>query len=505
MGLFGGMQSAKVLTSSMRAPAIFRERLRCFAAVFAVALLVRLLYTFAVIPLFDLPVGPNHEDFHSSSDGYLDLARTLYDHHKLAFAPDQPPTTFRMPVFPFCVAVMRFFTGDFTLAVLLLNCIASAATVGLVSVLASRFFQRRSRIVSYSAAFFPLSIHYAATSFSDTMIGLTVVGYFAALLCMLSRPGPRTAIVGGLTLAIAILTKPMLTLFPPVLLMFVLFRRRITLRSTLLSIVIAAVGVSAWSGRNYLVTRTFIPISTGGGFNLLAGNYMVEESHDCNVSFKHGTQRALDQLSRETGRNWTPADLRPAGHFDFQPELDRVFGDAAVSMILSDPALLFRKIGVNATRFWYFSSSPNRGLMCAAIHFPVLVAAAIALVRLHRGHPLAVETIAVFITYYVLIYSVIIVHSTRFALPILLLLTPFAAHTIVHACTARGKKARKVSDEVLALVSIETSQDSPDRAGVEPDQGKRKGDQLVRPRRHVAQHKPLKNGHVVNKETLVGR
>lgn len=412
--------------SSPRKPAPVRAALM----VCAFALTLRLAFCFVVVPLCGIDMGPRTEDFYQSSDGYVDLAVTLMEHGRFSFDPDAPPSLFRCPGFPTVVGLMYLVVRDAGTALVLVNCLASAATAMLVYLLAYLIASARVALWSgLAAACLPLSVYYTAHGFADPFLALVVVAYALACVALIRRPSARMGALGGVVFALAVLTKPVVLPFAFLLVLFALLCHRRMLLPSLVSAAIGLVLVGGWTARNYALTGRFVPVSTGSGFNLLVGNLMIEVEGYADEVFDGGVALALDRVYHESGTRLTWSDLAPAGHYDFTPEMDGLFAASARRMIQDDPFLLVRKAWVNLGRFWWLSSTPLKSGANLIVNSAVLLLAVPGLCSIRTRKPLEVTWLGLFVTAYVGVYCLIIVSSSRFTLPVTALLLPFAVST----------------------------------------------------------------------------
>lgn|GEM_PF-2039203 len=398
---------------------------------FFAALAARLLFCFVAIPALGLNLGPARSDFHSSTDGYTTLAVNLIDHGVYAFAPDAAPTSYRGPAFPAALAIFYAAIGNIDIAVLLVNCLSSAATCVFVLLIARQLFG--TRVNGWWASpvvFFPLSIYYCANAFSDTFLALTVVAYIWSTIRLLRRPTHGNALIVSICFTLAALTKAVVLPIPLLLVAFTLLTKRPALKPAIVATVLGIALTGIWTARNYIVTNEFTPVTGGTGFNMLLGTYMIEESHDCDRSMKHGRKRALDYFA-STGEPILLDRLETNGHLDVPKDIDQRYGAVAVDIFKADPMLLVKKLGVGAVRFWYFSSSPTKSLANAVVNGGVLFLALVGLFVVPTDRCLAAVWLALFTLAFVFLYALIIIHSSRFSLPIVMALLPLATAPVV--------------------------------------------------------------------------
>jgi len=401
---------------------------RPLLTLFAIALVLRVLFCFIVVPFGSLPLAWNDRDFFRKYDGYLALADNVLRHGTLAFVGNGPPTIYRAPAYPAALAGTLLLIPDPVAATLVLNCIASALTCVVVGMLAVRLYGPGVSVwFLLPVALFPASFLYCCRPLSDVFLGLTLTLYLYALVLLAAQPTLGRALFVGMAFAVTALTKSTGLPLALVAVLYALFRRPSMLRPLLASLCLSALLIAPWSWRNYRVTGRWIPITGGAGFNLLVGNFMVESGEDPGRSFRYGLARAAEHVRDEYHLAVPESLSKGQGWWDVAPELDDAYGRAAVRMWLSDPWLLPRKVIVNAFRFFFFASGPwPRWALNAALNLATLVLAGVSLAGLVRRGSRTAELLIVMLAAYVVVYALIIVHTQRFAMPILMVLLPCA-------------------------------------------------------------------------------
>ena len=426
--------------------------------VFVLALTMRVGFCFIVVPAADLPIGPRSREFYTSTDGYVKLAVNLFEHGRYSFHPEGSPTTYRAPVYPFVLGLVNVLVADIGTTTLLVNCLASSLTCTLLGVLAAHIFGRnRALLLSMPATFFPLSVYYCTNALSDTFFALTIILYVVLALTMLADPSVSRAILAGGALGVATLTKGILVPFPLLFLGYAALRRPRAFKAVFTSSIVSVGLVAIWSARKYVVSGHVIPVSVGPGWSMLSGNYMIEVSRDAHTAVKYGEARALKRINATCGGSYTYGSLRPAGHWDIPHETDSLFFREALLMFREDPLLLPRKLGINAFRFWYFSNSPWKCHANLAVNGSVVLLALVGMFRVYRRAHRSVEFTVIVSLFFILVYSVVNVSSSRYGLPIVLLLTPFAGWPLMelvrrvcrsrHAAGTCGGKAVETTNE----------------------------------------------------------
>ncbi len=384
-------------------------------------------------------IGPDINDCRQSSDGYVILARNLNETGRFAFTPHASPTAHRGPAYPVAIAGAWHLTGSYRWAFLLVNLLAGTATVVLIYLIALRFYSPSAAFAGAAlAGVYPLHVYYTASSFSDTFLTAAfALLAWTTLVALRERNWPWIG-ASGVAYGLLMLTKPILALFPIALLPLVCIRRKWAvpvLAQTLIMVLV----VLPWLTRNRQVTGAGV-LSTGGGFNLLVGNYMIDHGGGCDAAFKAAVAEALGAARDSQGRPVPRTAIKTAGYLDVDPALDATFFHTAVGQYLERPTRLLRKMAVNLGRFWYFASSPVRCLLTALVNLPLLVLAGREWYRL-RGRPEIAWVIAA-VAYTWLTYAAIIVHS-RFYLAVMPLVLPFAAAGLLSLLSRRpGREPR---------------------------------------------------------------
>src|SRR4029079_12843221 len=99
------------------------------------------------------------------------------------------PSTHRAPLYPAALATGYFFKRDIVSVTFWVNCIVSALTCVALYVAVVPLLGDRSQLAfMLPVVFFPLSIYYCASSYSDTFVTFTVVVYIWTLLWLMAQP-----------------------------------------------------------------------------------------------------------------------------------------------------------------------------------------------------------------------------------------------------------------------------------------------------------------------------
>jgi 4-amino-4-deoxy-L-arabinose transferase-like glycosyltransferase len=199
---------------------------------------------------------------------YLTLAKSLAFHHVFSLDPQTlVPTAYRPPLYPALIALLWWRESPPLLAVLLIQAMLGALTVGLVYLIARDVFDRTTAVLAAAGMILaPMTCHFTVVPLTETLFTfLVIMGIFLW--------GRGHVVATGLSLGLAMLTRPTLLPFLICLLLLPLLPAwRRYWRSHLL-IFILAIGVAGvWVVRNAMVFNRFIPVaSSGWGTNLLCG------------------------------------------------------------------------------------------------------------------------------------------------------------------------------------------------------------------------------------------
>lgn len=245
------------------------NRPRAIVAVFAGALLVRILFNVYW-------VGMDNPGFARFPDGeeYDAIARSLAA--GTGFEVDHAPNTFRPPGYPFFLAAIYAFGGHSYPAVKIVQSVIGALTCVFVLLIGTRLFSQRVGVLAASiAAAYPFLVVYTGFLLSETFFVFLSSVFLYALVRFREACRARWAAFAGFVLGLMNLTRPM-TLLLPVLLLFWAWiefgdkRRSLVAVGIMVAVMMAP--IAPWTVRNYVVTNSFIPISSHMWAGLYAGN-----------------------------------------------------------------------------------------------------------------------------------------------------------------------------------------------------------------------------------------
>jgi 4-amino-4-deoxy-L-arabinose transferase-like glycosyltransferase len=206
-----------------------------------------------------------------TADGslYLKAARNLVLHHVFSHgqsALDIVPTVNHPPLYPALIALLWWTESAPRLATGLLQVAFSAATVGLVYLIARERFNRTvALLASAGMTLAPMSSFYTTLILTETVFTfLVTLGVFLW--------GRERAALCGVAFGLAALTRTTMLPFVVLLLLLPLLPAWRRAWRTYLLIALTALTVSSvWIVRDAFVSGRFVPVATGGGLNLLFG------------------------------------------------------------------------------------------------------------------------------------------------------------------------------------------------------------------------------------------
>jgi hypothetical protein len=196
---------------------------------------------------------------------------------------------------------------------------------------------------------------------------LTILAWALALTTTLTRrPAWGWAVAAGALWGIAVLGRPALASFLPLVVLWLWWNRgtnRGWLRSSVFLVGAAVLLVIPWTVRNYRTLGHFVPVSTNGGFVFWNGNnpFTAGGGHDVYTA----------QLDQYLGRPHDPAQpaIRQVYPYPLPPEiqarvatmdevaLDRELLRAGLSFIKTQPRAWLALIGQKLIGFWWFRTN----------------------------------------------------------------------------------------------------------------------------------------------------
>jgi len=194
-----------------------------------------------------------------------------------AYYIDGHPTAYRPPGYPFFLSRLYLIFGHHPQVGTIANVVFSLTIVWLSYLIIRKIFDENiARWTMIILVFFPsqlLFVNLLATEPMFTTLFLASI-YLIILSVRKINYKWHCLFIGGLFLGLASLTRPLVLIYPIIILIFLYFKNR-NLVETAKQIIIVTIGffivITPWLMRNYYL-KGVCTISTNSGINLLIGN-----------------------------------------------------------------------------------------------------------------------------------------------------------------------------------------------------------------------------------------
>lgn len=212
---------------------------------------------------------------------FADARAYLFAARSLAETGRYPLTTdlafFRPPAYPVFLVAATLGRPDRIALAQIANALLGAAAAPLLALLSARIFRRRGLAVAtgLAAAILPSFVLVCTDVQSEPLFMVLLLLAGLLLLASVDRPSSNGAVLAGIALGLAALTRPSALAVSPLLLAPLADRRypararRHLAASGVLGLLLA---LAPWTLRNALVFHELIPVSDMGGVSLYAGN-----------------------------------------------------------------------------------------------------------------------------------------------------------------------------------------------------------------------------------------
>lgn len=281
-------------------------------------------------------------------------------------------TAYRPPGFPFLIAAVYRLSPLNYLAVRVLNCVACAAAVTLVSLwLARRHSLFAAILASVTCCLDPRFREFAGSFLTENLATLALCCFVLTFACFVEHKTVRNAATCGLSLSALVFIRSFYVAWYPILWIVVawLLFREVRQGSQRIG---AAIGVAVafglcslmltgpWWVRNCIVLNALMPTGTQGGIGIADGF-----SDSAMENFGSWTPQTAVRILAELR-----ADLDFAGQseIEIEKEHSRRGAASASEWIRSHPESLVRLTWWKFSRLWEFGSVQHTALfsLCAA-------------------------------------------------------------------------------------------------------------------------------------------
>jgi hypothetical protein len=251
---------------------------------------------------------------------YLALARSLVHGGGYTYPPDEPSqgtaSRFdRPPGYPLFLAALGVGTRATSAParVKVAQAFVGAAGVWLIGVIACRAWSPRAGVAAaWMAAIYPPLVFLPAYALSETLYSTLALGAARMLDDVAVRPRLRGAAAAGALLGAAILVRPAMLAFLPLLLWWFAGAPRRRAGAIVLAASLAV--IAPWTIRNAVVLHRFVPVAAEGGVNFWIGNHPLSAG-DGDLAANPDVKRAEIRF-REAHPGRTPSELEPLYYRD---------------------------------------------------------------------------------------------------------------------------------------------------------------------------------------------
>jgi 4-amino-4-deoxy-L-arabinose transferase-like glycosyltransferase len=205
---------------------------------------------------------------------YLTWGTQYLPSARVGFSPFRMHLIFHPPLYPYFVAGLQSFPGGLAV-VQWVQVALSALLVPAVGRVGARAFGEHAGLVAAGiTAAFPELVWFAPHFWSETVMLFLLWWAFERLLEADATGRAFPAVLAGVLLGMTALTRETVLYFAPLAALWLAWRPsrpagRLRGAAFLAAVVLT---VAPWTVRNWMVFRTFIPVSTSAGLNLWQGN-----------------------------------------------------------------------------------------------------------------------------------------------------------------------------------------------------------------------------------------
>ena len=411
------------------------------ASLFALALVVRVGFSLFVYPHV-VTRAPSWA--WEVNDNYDAIARSLVDEGVYAI-DGATPTARRLPAYPLLLAAAYRASSDhFILLVQLLQAVLSAATVLLAYHLALALYGRRAAVAAgLMLAVYPNAVLYTSRAFTETLFSFVAT---ALALCLVRAFQPeqqrvvRWAVLGGLCLGLALLTRGTLVLLPPFLLLgmgaFASLRSGRSLAAWGVVCMTAALTVAPWLVRNYRESGAVV-YSTWSFAPAYHGQFVSEHLFsDDRTGFELDRQASRERIAY-LGRNADVLDSAP-NPIARERRADALARTLWLEGVTERPARTAALYVRDLVLVWFLTYQPTSTTVSGLIHLPLLVLLLVVLLRDRRlVHDPGSTVLLLLVGYLVLFHGLVYPH-VRYLMPLVPLVMVLVASVLRATPRERG-------------------------------------------------------------------
>lgn len=410
-------------------------------AIFSIALTIKALLIFIVIPVFAVQLSSQY-GLNTFSDGYHKIAYTLVRGYGYRVYPDTALTLMREPGYPLFLAGVFSIFGYSLTAAKAANLLLTFAAAGLIFRLASRFSV--DRLVTMGAPL--LFLFHPGVIIAESRGGFEILFIFTLLVFMVllyrarASGRPVDYLLVGLSLGVAILVKSTPLLYPLFLLtVLVLFDRRgspplASIKNIAIMGLGAMIVLSPWVVRNYSLTQKIIPTASVFGVSAHSGQYICKNT-SLSTNFREldrAGSKERERLAIEQGYDFKKTYFQLFYNTADEIAFHTYLKQRVIDEYVRSPSLFLKCISSNLIKFWLAGKSWASTAANALIQVPLVVLAAFgAYLIVRQGKLVLLTPLALFILYYWAVHLPIL-GQARYSIPIVPFLAVPASFALAH-------------------------------------------------------------------------
>jgi len=269
-----------------------------------------------------------------------------------------------------------------------------------------------SRLLSTLSAglfglYFPL-LNYTTLLLTELMFALLLAITVYLTLTAFQKKSLAWFFLSGIVAGITALCRPSVMPMPVLVLVVSLFafhgQKRLIAGSAVLFAVGAALAITPWTVRNYLVFRSFVPVATEGGYVFWAGNYG-----------KHGDYGNFVRGDKPPAHIQRFEDTNPS-----EVERNAFYTREAIKIIEHNPGHAAALAGRKFLRLWFsvgYRDPPSRSSLALALGHLILLGLAVYSIKVVKNRPGLLFVWLVLLNFTAI--HMITFGNVRYALPIM--------------------------------------------------------------------------------------
>ncbi|MEE9554218.1 MAG: glycosyltransferase family 39 protein [candidate division Zixibacteria bacterium] len=399
-------------------------------SIFAVALILRLIYFFQVksgFPGWDTPtIDPLYHDLWAKQIAAGDL---------LGSGP-----FFRAPFYAYFLGLIYAIAGPSLAISKIIQHLLGSLSCALIFLFTDRYFNRKTAVLSgLLCAFYWVFIYFEDELLLDSLLVLFSILLIWSIIRVMERPTYKRFFLTGLILGIATITRPNYAVFIPLLLIWLLFYFPKQYRATLLKYSALLAGcflmILPVTIRNIAVGDDFVVIASQGGINFYIGNNGYADGRSAIIPEFGASWQYADceyRAKKESGR--LGDTLKPS-------EVSSFYYKKAIKFITGSPfawlGLMLRKLNYfwngyevsNNQNLYFFRQFASITKFLPSLFFIISPFSIYGLLLLFKKEK-KYHVVGYFVIIYMLTVIAFFVNS-RFRLPVLPFLIILASYAII--------------------------------------------------------------------------